>query len=58
MVYLNFVCFDVKYFENFRPMNCRMQNFRMCSLLILDDLDLRSNERLTLDFYTPVLKLY
>ena len=39
-------------------MNSRMQDFGMCSLLILDDLDLRSNERLSVDFYTAVLILY
>ena len=39
-------------------MKSRIQDFRMCSLLILDDLDLRSNERLSVDFCTPVLILY
>ena len=46
------------YFEKFRPMNSRMQTFEYVGLLILHDLDLRSNERLSVDFYTPVLILY
>ena len=61
MVYLNLVCFGVKLaciLRSFRPMNSRMKTFKCVGLLILHDLDLTSNERFSVDFYSPVLILY
>ena len=61
MVYLNFVCFGVKLsciLKSFRPMNGRMQTFECVGLLILHDLDLSSNERFSVDCYSPILILY
>ena len=46
------------YFEKFRPVNSGIQTFECVGFLILPDLDLRSNERLSVDFYTPILILY
>ena len=48
-------CQDVMYFEKFRPvpMNSRMQTFECVGHLILHDLDLSSNEKLSVDLYTP-----
>ena len=35
-----------------------IQTFECVNFLILHDLDLGSNKRLSVDFYTPVLLLY
>ena len=51
-------CQVVMYFEKFRPVASRIQTFECVGLQILHDLDLRSNERLSVDFCTPVLILY
>ena len=53
MVYLNFVCFGVKLsciLRSFDLWNTRIQTFECVGFLILHDLDLRLNERLSVDF--------
>ena len=57
MVYLNFVCFGVKLsciLRSFDLWNSRIQTFECVGFLILHDLDLRLNERLSVDFWTPI----